>query len=186
MQTVYEFIVPDLDGKDVSLEQYRSQVLLIVNTASKGSNKKSLKRLNRIQMLFKDRPFHVLGFPCNQFMQQEKKTNEKIRQKYMVEELCTFDVFSKIKVVGNDAHPLFRWLRKKTKDEKIMWNFNKFLVECDGKTVKKYDSMSSWSKMIWDIDTSVSKCENELKAGLMEHTKVISPGRNLLDEFSDE
>ena len=185
-KTVFDFVVPDLDGNDVSLEKYRGNVLLICNTASKGSNKKLLKGLYRLQEVFSQRPFKVLAFPTNQFMYQERKTNAKIRDYYLTRKNYTFDVFSKIKVNGEDAHPLYKWLKSRkgsSLGKSIQGNFTKFLIEADGQSVQRFEPSEKWSTLAWKIEAVLRKAE---ATPVQETQESLAQKLGSIDEPEDE
>jgi glutathione peroxidase len=142
MSSLYTFSARTLGGEPVDLDRYRDKVLLIVNTASECGFTPQYEGLQRLYERFAARGFEVLGFPCNQFGKQEPgdaaQIGEFCGQKYGV----TFPMFDKIEVNGPDAHPLYRYLTSKARGvlgtKSIKWNFTKFLVERDGKVVKRY------------------------------------------------
>jgi glutathione peroxidase len=139
---VYHFSAPLLDGSVVSLDQFRGRVLLIVNTASKCGFTPQYKGLEQLHTRFRDRGFEVLGFPCNQFGNQEPGTAAEIgafcERNYRV----TFPIFAKIDVNGPNADPLYRFLKERRRGilgtGKIKWNFTKFLVDRSGTVVSRY------------------------------------------------
>lgn len=153
---VYEFSVKDLDEKDVSLEKYRGKVLLIVNTAPKCGYASQYEGLEDLYKEYKDKDFEVLDFPSNQFMNQAPGTNEEINSVCELTYGTTYPRFSKVNVNGKDAIPLFKYLKSNSPKElkgpekedgfikrtlfgsKIKWNFTKFLVNRDGKVVKRF------------------------------------------------
>jgi glutathione peroxidase-family protein len=136
MSGLYDFTLRDIDGKDVSLEKFRDQVILIVNVASKCGFTPQYEGLEALYRKYKDRAFVVLGFPANNFMRQEPGTNEEIKS--------FFPMFSKISVRGRDIHPFYDYLtNKKTNPRfggKITWNFNKFLVSRSGEIIARFGS----------------------------------------------
>jgi glutathione peroxidase len=148
--TIYEFTAPLLDGRRVSLEAWRGQVLLIVNTASKCGFTPQYAGLEELFRAYKDRGFAVLGFPCNQFGRQEPGTAEEIgafcEGKYGV----SFPIFAKIDVNGTNAHPLYRFMRRSRPGllgfldaGRIRWNFTKFLIDREGMVVGRFASSTS-------------------------------------------
>jgi glutathione peroxidase len=140
--SVYDYSAKTLDGQDVSLADYRGQVLLIVNTASKCGFTPQYEGLEALYKTYKDRGFTVLGFPCNQFGAQEPGNAEEIANFCSLTYDVTFPVMSKIDVNGADAHPLYRFLKKEQKGvlgtEAIKWNFTKFLIDRDGEVVERF------------------------------------------------
>jgi glutathione peroxidase len=141
-ESIYAFSVPLLDGREVSLSEFQGRVLLIVNTASKCGFTPQYEGLEHLYRTFKDRGFTVLGFPCNQFGEQEPGTAEEIGAFCQRNYGVSFPVFAKIDVNGENAHPLYRLLKRVKPGilgtEKIKWNFTKFLVDRDGRVVKRY------------------------------------------------
>ncbi|WP_395443481.1 glutathione peroxidase [Caulobacter sp. UC70_42] len=140
--SVYDYSAKTLDGQDVSLADYRGQVLLIVNTASKCGFTPQYEGLEALYKSHKDRGFTVLAFPCNQFGAQEPGNAEEIANFCSLTYDVTFPVMSKIDVNGADAHPLYRFLKKEQKGllgtEAIKWNFTKFLIGKDGEVVERF------------------------------------------------
>jgi glutathione peroxidase len=143
--SIYDIKVKDIDGKDVSLNDYKGKVLLIVNVASKCGFTPQYKALEVTYEKYKDKGFVVLGFPCNQFGGQEPGSNAEIKtfcsQKYNV----TFPLFDKIEVNGKNLHPLYAALTGKESPfpGSIGWNFTKFLIGKDGKIAKRFESKAT-------------------------------------------
>lgn len=157
-QSVYDFVVPELDGTDCALNVYQGRVLLIANTSSKNGSQGKLRKLYKLQEVFRTRPFSVLAFPNNLLIHNEKNTNALIRESYIERHGYTFKVFGKVKVNGEDAHPLFKWLKRKKRGplgKAITENFTYFLVESDGQTVHRYTSTTKWSKLAWKIEQAI-------------------------------
>lgn len=159
--TVYSFQANLSDGTTVSLEAYRGKVLIIVNTASQCGLTPQYEGLQGLYEKYKDQGLVVLGFPCNQFGEQEPGTNEEIRQFCTTQYRVTFPMFQKIDVNGENAHPLFQYLREQAPEDadldrngrlyqhlmqkqpqllegsNIRWNFTKFLIDREGRLVKR-------------------------------------------------
>jgi len=133
---IYEFSAVDIDGNEVSMEKYKGHVCIIVNVASKwGKTDVNYRQLVELYNKYSEAEgLRILGFPCNQFGGQEPGTEQEIKEfvaKYNVE----FDMFSKIDVNGNNAHPLFKFLKEKQTGflvNAIKWNFTKFVVDKEG------------------------------------------------------
>ncbi|GIN92759.1 glutathione peroxidase [Siminovitchia terrae] len=139
--TIFDITVQSTDSKEISLSEFQGKVLLIVNTASKCGFTPQLKELQQLYDIYKDQGFIVLGFPSDQFMKQEfddiQQTLDFCQKDYGV----SFPIFAKVQVKGEGAHPLFRFLADSkegfvTKD--IKWNFTKFLIDRQGRVVKRY------------------------------------------------
>ena len=140
--SVYDFSAKAMDGQDVSLADYRGQVLLIVNTASKCGLTPQYEGLEALYRDYKDKGLTILGFPCNQFGAQEPGTAEEIASFCSLTYDVTFPVLAKIDVNGPSAHPLYAYLKHERKGllgtEGIKWNFTKFLVGRDGEVVERF------------------------------------------------
>ncbi|MGO9433607.1 MAG: glutathione peroxidase [Terracidiphilus sp.] len=141
-ESVYAFSAPLLDGREVSLGEFRGRVLLIVNTASKCGFTPQYSGLERLYQSYKDRGFAVLGFPCNQFGHQEPGNGEEIGTFCEENYGISFPIFSKIDVNGPAAHPLYRFLKESKRGflgiGRIAWNFTKFLVDRQGRVVHRF------------------------------------------------
>jgi glutathione peroxidase len=141
-KTVYDFTVKDIEGKDVSLSQYKGKVLLIVNVASLCGNTPQYKDIEALYEKYKDKGLIVLGFPANNFMGQEPGSNKEIKEFCTKEYAVTFPMFSKISVKGDDQAPLYAYLTQKSEngviDAKVTWNFQKFLVGKDGRVITSF------------------------------------------------
>ncbi|MCB1837008.1 MAG: glutathione peroxidase [Alcanivoracaceae bacterium] len=141
MTTVYDFSAKRLNGDDVSLEQYKGKVLLIVNTASKCGFTPQYKGLQALYDKHQGK-LEILGFPCNQFGKQEPGGESEISEFCELNYGVSFPMFGKIDVNGDDAHPLYKHLKQEAPgilgSKSIKWNFTKFLVNKDGKVVKRY------------------------------------------------
>jgi glutathione peroxidase len=141
-ETVYGFSAALLDGSEVNLEQFRGQVLLIVNTASECGFTPQYAALEQLYRVYKERGFAVLGFPCNQFGAQESGSEVEIGAFCQKNFGVSFPLFAKIDVNGFQAHPLYRFLKKAKRglfgSARIKWNFTKFLVDRQGNVVGRY------------------------------------------------
>jgi glutathione peroxidase len=142
MPDVYDFEAQRLSGTAGSLDEFRGQVLLIVNTASECGFTPQYAGLEQLYREYHPRGFSVLGFPCNQFGQQEPGSAEEIAEFCDTKYGVNFPVFAKIEVNGRGAHPLFRWLKSEAPGilgtRSIKWNFTKFLIARDGRVVKRF------------------------------------------------
>ena len=153
-QSVYEFSALSVDGHEVPLAQYKGNVLLIVNTASKCGFTPQYAGLETLYQQYKDRGLVVLGFPCNQFGAQEPGTEEEIIEFCESNYGVSFPLFAKINVNGPNAHPLYKSLKKEQSGalgmlgfEAIKWNFTKFLVDRNGRAVARYAPATSPAEM---------------------------------------
>jgi len=140
--SVYSFKMKNIDGKDVSLKKYKGDVLLIVNTASLCGNTPQYAALETLFKQYKGQGFRILGFPANNFAQQEPGNNGQIREFCTSKYDVTFDMFSKISVKQPDQAPLYAYLTDKTTDPQfggdIEWNFAKFLIGRDGTILNRF------------------------------------------------
>ena len=157
MATAYDFNAVDIDGNPVSLGDYRGKALLIVNVASKCGFTPQYTGLEKLWQDYRDRGLVVLGFPCDQFGHQEPGNEAEIKNFCSLNYEVSFPMFAKIDVNGDQAHPLWQWLKK----EKggllglgvIKWNFSKFLVDRDGKVVERYAPTAEPASLTDDIET---------------------------------
>lgn len=141
-KSIYEFTANDIQGNPVSLEKYRGHVSIIVNVASQcGLTKNNYAELVDIYDEYgESKGLKILAFPCNQFAGQEPGTNAEICQ-FMQKKNVKFDMFEKVSVNGNDAHPLWKYLKHKqggTLGNFIKWNFTKFIIDKDGQPVERH------------------------------------------------
>ena len=163
-QSIYDFKVKDDAGKDVSLAEYKGKVLLIVNTATRCGFTPQYKDLEPLYQKYKSQGFEILDFPCNQFGQQAPGTIEEIHQ------FCTtnFDIhfpqFDKIDVNGENAHPLYTWLKAQAGGGDIKWNFTKFLIGRDGKVIKRYESRDQIATIEADMQMEVNPVLSNIMA----------------------
>ena len=140
--SLYSIDLVTIDGKPQKMDVYRGKMLLIVNVASQCGFTPQYAGLQTLYDKFRDRGFVVLGFPCNQFGQQEPSDEMEIEQFCTKNYAVTFPLFAKIEVNGENAHPLYKYLKSEKPGilgtEAIKWNFTKFLVGSDGTVVKRY------------------------------------------------
>jgi glutathione peroxidase len=151
MSTVYDFTVRDLHERDVPLARFRGEVLLIVNTASHCGFTPQYKGLNQLHKDFNPRGFSVLAFPCNQFGEQEPGSAEVIERFCQQIYDIRFPIFGKIAVNGPNAHPLYKWLTSEARGvlgtASIKWNFTKFLIDREGKVMRRFGSITKPHKI---------------------------------------
>ena len=168
-QSIYDISVKDIDGKEVSMSQYKGKVLLIVNVASKCGLTPQYEGLEALYQKYKDQGLEILAFPCNQFLGQEPGTNDEIQSFCSLTYNVTFPIFDKIDVNGENESPLYTYLKAQApfagypeggeefgyiltqihqqtgtgfeNGDAIKWNFGKFLVSRDGKTIIRFEPM---------------------------------------------
>ena len=176
---IYDITVKDMDGSDVSLVNYKGKVLLIVNVASKCGLTPQYEGLEALYLKYKDQGLEILAFPCNQFLGQEPGTNEEIQSFCLMTYNVTFLLFDKIDVNGEAESPLYTYLKEQApfkgypegteefatmldeihqktgsgfdQGDAIRWNFGKFLVSKDGKTIQRFEPMVSPADLEADI-----------------------------------
>lgn len=179
-QSIYDISVKDIDGKEVPMSAYKGKVLLIVNVASKCGLTPQYEGLEALYEKYKDQGLEILAFPCNQFLGQELGSNEDIQSFCSLTYNVTFPIFDKIDVNGENESPLYTYLKaqapfagypegfeqfaeqltmihQKTgtgfdQGDAIKWNFGKFLVSKDGKTIQRFEPMVSPEMMEADIE----------------------------------
>lgn len=142
MASVYDFTATGIDGSEIPLDRFRGQALLIVNTASKCGFTGQYDGLEKLHRTFADQPFEVLGFPCNQFGNQEPGKAAEIAAFCASSFNVSFPMFDKVEVNGPDRHPLYAWLTEQKRgflgSKAIKWNFTKFLTDRDGQVVSRF------------------------------------------------
>lgn len=142
----YDYKVKNILGEEVSMSEYKGKVVLIVNTASKCGFTKQYEGLEELYEKYKDQGFVILGFPCNQFGAQEPGGNEEIKNFCTSTFSVTFPMMSKIDVNGDDADPLYKFLKKEKGGilgDDIKWNFTKFLIDREGNVVDRFASQKT-------------------------------------------
>jgi glutathione peroxidase-family protein len=144
--SIYDFSVTTIEGQSINLSTYKDKVLLIVNTASQCGFTPQYQGLQALYEKYASQGLVILGFPCNQFGQQEPGSASEIQSFCKTRFGVTFPLFQKVDVNGKDAHPLFQYLTKAAPGlfgtETIKWNFTKFLVDRNGKVVERYASLA--------------------------------------------
>ncbi|OXM15761.1 glutathione peroxidase [Paenibacillus herberti] len=140
--SIYDIEIGTAKGERASLAPYQGKVMLIVNTATKCGLAPQFDGLERLHQTYKDKGLAVLGFPCGQFANQEPGDNDSIQEACKINFGVTFPLYAKVDVNGANAHPLFDFLTSKSKGflgtKAIKWNFTKFLVDQDGRIVKRF------------------------------------------------
>ena len=180
-QSIYDISVKDINGKDVQLSAYKGKVLLIVNVASKCGLTPQYEGLEALYQKYKDQGLEILAFPCNQFLGQEPGSNDEIQSFCSLTYNVSFPLFDKIDVNGESESPLYTYLKAQApftgypegaeqfgeqlnkihqstgtgfdQGDAIKWNFGKFLVSKDGKTIKRYEPMVTPDMMEKDIES---------------------------------
>ncbi|MBW4083425.1 glutathione peroxidase [Paenibacillus sp. S150] len=159
--SIYDFEANTLRGQEESLSKYKGKVLLVVNTASKCGFTPQYKGLQEVYDKFKDRGFEVLGFPSNQFAGQEPGESEDIAEFCEINYGVTFPMYEKIDVKGDEAHPLFKYLSKEAPgvlgSKSVKWNFTKFLVDQEGRVLKRFAPKTTPDQIEADIAKLLEK-----------------------------
>lgn len=151
----YDFSAIRMNGQELSMGEYKGKVVLVVNTASKCGLTPQFKDLEEIYQEYKDKGLEILGFPCNQFANQDPENNNEIHEFCQLNYGVTFTMFQKIDVNGKNEHPLYKYLKNETKSilgKKIKWNFTKFLIDSEGNVIKRYAPTVSPLKIKDDIE----------------------------------
>lgn len=151
----YDYEALDINGEDISMEDYEGKVVLVVNTASKCGYTPQFEGLEELYNDYKDKGFEVLGFPCNQFAGQDPGSDEEILSFCELNYGVTFKMFSKVKVNGKDAHPLWNYLKDEQgglAGDRIKWNFTKFLIDREGNVVDRFAPAKKPEELREDIE----------------------------------
>ena len=146
MTTIYDFKALNNKGAEVDFADYKGKVLLIVNTASKCGFTPQYDGLEELWKKYKDQGLVVIGFPCDQFAHQEPGTDAEIAEFCRLNHGVTFPLMSKIDVNGDNAHPIYQYLKSETKGlfgSAIKWNFTKFLISRDGSRIERFAPMAT-------------------------------------------
>lgn len=137
--SIYNFHMTDIDGKDRDLADFKGKVLLVVNVASRCGHTPQYEALEALYTKHKEEGFAVLGFPSNDFGAQEPGSDAQIKEFCVATYHVTFPMFSKITVTGENTHPLYKWLISKTdRSQEVSWNFEKFLIDREGKVIQRF------------------------------------------------
>jgi len=160
MASIYDFEAQQIGGGTVALAQFRGKPLLIVNTASACGFTPQFTGLEKLHERYGSQGLVVLGFPCNQFGQQDPGSNDEIASFCQVNYGVTFPMLQKVDVNGPEAHPLYRWLTAEAPgllgSKAIKWNFTKFLVGKDGRVLKRYAPQDAPEKLAKDIEAALA------------------------------
>ena len=157
--TAYDFEATTIDGETASLKQYDGDVLLVVNVASKCGFTPQYEGLEQLHQDFRDQGLSVLGFPCDQFGNQEFDSEAEIKSFCSSTYSVSFPMFAKVDVNGDDAHPLFDWLSGEKRGllgGAIRWNFTKFLINRHGEVIKRYGSTTKPERIAADIESQLA------------------------------
>ena len=149
-KNLYDFTVKNKKGESVSLAEYKGKVVLIVNIATKCGFTPQLKGLEELWNTYQDKGLVILGFPCNQFANQNPDSDNQTQEFCSLNYGVTFPILKKINVNGNDADPLYKWLKSKKEGilwSAIKWNFTKFLINKNGEVVHRFAPTASPSSL---------------------------------------
>jgi glutathione peroxidase len=154
MDSIYDYTIQMPNGTEKTLKEYEGKPLMVVNTASKCGLTPQFKGLQELYEKYSDQGLEIIGFPCDQFNNQEYENIEETTQFCQINYGVTFPITSKIDVNGENAHPLFTYLKKQKKgvlSDNIKWNFTKFLIDREGQVVERYAPTTVPSKIEGDI-----------------------------------
>ena len=152
----YEFEAKSLQGKTIKMSDFKDKTVLVVNTASKCGLTPQYEGLEALYQKYKDKGLVILGFPCNQFANQEPGDAKSISEGCLINYGVSFPMFAKVDVNGEQAHPLFKFLKSELSGllgSKIKWNFTKFVIDANGQPIKRFAPITKPEK----IDTYLSK-----------------------------
>ncbi|WP_033316692.1 glutathione peroxidase [Pontibacter roseus] len=156
----YNLSATSLQGQEIPMEQFKDKVVLVVNTASQCGLTPQYEGLEELYRQYKDQGLVVLGFPCNQFGNQEPGGKKEIEEGCLINYGVSFPMFDKVEVNGKDAHPIFRYLKSElggVLGSRVKWNFTKFLVGPDGKPYRRYAPITKPEKLAPDIEQLLAK-----------------------------
>jgi glutathione peroxidase len=157
----YDYKATYRTSKEVGMDIFEGKVVLVVNTASKCGFTPQFKGLERLNKLYQDDGLCVIGFPCNQFANQDPLSDQRILGFCQKNYGVTFPVFAKIDVNGKDEHPLYKYLKGKARgvfwSKRIKWNFTKFLIDHEGNVVQRYAPTTKPRNLIKDIESLLEK-----------------------------
>jgi len=146
----YQFSARSLQGSEIKMENYKGKTILVVNTASKCGLTPQYEGLEKLYQKYKDKGLVILGFPCNQFANQESGDEKSISEGCLINYGVSFPMFSKIDVNGENAHPIYKYLKTELNGllgSKIKWNFTKFLIDSHGNPVKRFAPITKPEKI---------------------------------------
>lgn len=148
--TFYQFKAISLQGKEISMDEFKGKTVLVVNTASKCGLTPQFEGLEALNQKYKDKGLVILGFPCNQFGNQEPGDEQSISEGCVINYGVSFQMFSKVDVNGENAHPIYKYLKKQLPGflgSRIKWNFTKFLIDPTGKPIKRFSPTTKPEKI---------------------------------------
>ncbi len=155
---IYDFTMDDIDGKPRPLSEFKGKVVMVVNTASFCGNTPQYEGLQTLYEQYRDQGFTILAFPANDFGKQEPGDNKEIAEFCYTKYSLEFPLFSKITVLGDQKHPLYRYLTEQTSfDGEITWNFQKFLINRAGQVIARYEPKQKplTSEIVSDIEAAL-------------------------------
>lgn len=159
MTRFYDFSATRMDGHEESFSAYAGKVVLIVNTASACGFTPQLQGLQQLYERYADQGLVIVGFPCNQFGQQDKGSNTEIASFCQRNYGVSFPMMAKVNVNGAQAHPLFQWLKTQAPGiwgtAMIKWNFTKFLLDRDGRVLQRYAPKDTPQSLVPDIEAAL-------------------------------
>lgn len=154
MMSFYDYSARKMNGREVKMETYKGKVVIVVNTASKCGFTPQFAELETLYKKYKDQGLAILGFPCNQFANQDPASNQEIQNFCQLNYGVSFDMFEKVDVNGPETTPLYQFLKEEAKGafgEKIKWNFTKFLIDRKGEVIRRYAPATPPLKMEEEI-----------------------------------
>lgn len=149
-QSFYDFTAASLQGKEIQMSTYKGKTILVVNTASKCGLTPQYEGLEKLYQKYKDKGLVILGFPCNQFANQEAGDEKSISEGCLINYGVSFPMFAKIDVNGENAHPVYKYLKNELSGllgSTIKWNFTKFLIDANGKPLKRFAPITKPEKI---------------------------------------
>ncbi|MCR4828500.1 MAG: glutathione peroxidase [Bacteroidales bacterium] len=160
-ENIYSFKATASNGEEIDFAQYKGKVLLIINTASKCGFTPQFDGLEKLNEKYRDQGLVCIGFPCNQFANQDPGSDSEIEGFCRLNYGVTFQIMKKIDVNGDNAHPIYKYLKSQAKSglfgTRIKWNFTKFLVSRDGKTIRRFGSTVTPEKLESEIEKMLAQ-----------------------------
>lgn len=162
--SIYDYTVTTIDGKEIPMSNYKGNILLIVNTASKCGFTPQYSQLQELYEQYGKSGLEILAFPCNQFMNQEPGNNEEIANFCGLNYSVTFPMFAKVDVNGKNAHPLYKYLQENAPGvigKSIKWNFTKFLIDSKGNIAGRFSPTTSPFKLKGRIEALINEANDD-------------------------